>query len=374
MMGSRLYWRSAGASRRVLLALAALALAALLATRTFQQEIPKEDYDKKFEAARRAHEAFEVIRRERLRRDHPIDPATDPTGSGLIGVHGSPVTTAAGSLRAKQTSVNPNFAALIVEYLLRLDVRKGDVVAVGFSGSFPALNISVLSALGALEVEPIAITSTAASDFGANLPDLLWPDMERLLAKEGLFNTVSIAASLGGLEDGAIGLSEAGRALLHESIERNQLPLIPAATFEESIVQRMELYDQAAGGRRIAAYVNVGGGVVSVGRHRGKVTYRAGINRPTRKAPVDSIIGRFLDRGIPVVHLVRIESLAEQHGLPTAPRTPPRPGDGAIFRTKKLNRVLVGGLLVGLCGTIVFVGRRARARAETTEGAEPPLG
>lgn len=372
MTGPRLYWRPAAVSRRVLLMLAGLSISALLAAHTFEQEIPKEDYDTKFDAAQRAHEAFEVIRRERLRRGHPINPATDPAESGLIGVHGSLVTTAAGSLRAKQTSVNPNFAALLVEYLLRLEVRKGDVVAVGFSGSFPALNVAVFSALHALELEPLAITSAAASDWGANLPDLLWPDMERLLAREGVFNSVSIAASLGGLEDSAVGLSEEGRALLRQCIERNQLPLITAGSFEEAITERMDLYDDAAAGRRIAAYVNVGGGVVSVGRHRGKVTYRAGINRPTRKAPVDSVIGRFLDRGIPVIHLVRIESLAERHGLPIAPRSLPRPGEGAIFRKKKLNRVLVGGLLLGLCGAIVLVGRRARTRARSMEGVAPP--
>jgi poly-gamma-glutamate system protein len=366
-----MYWRPAGASRRALLALAVLAVGALLTAEFFPRDGAR-DEALKFEAAQRAQEAFDVIRRERLRRGPPLDPDADPAGTGLIGVQESPVTSSPGSLAAKQTSANPNFAAVVVECLLTLQVREGDVVAAGFSGSFPALNIAVLSAARTLNVELIAITSAAASNWGANVPELLWLDMERALAREGLFNQVSLAASLGGLEDAAGGLSPAGRLLLVRGIERNEMPQVPEHTFTEAIAHRMELYDRAARGRPIAAYVNVGGGAVSVGRQRGKVTYRAGINRPAGKAPVDSVIGRFLDRGVPVVHLVRVERLADEYGLPRAPREAQRPGEGGLFRKKRPNETLVAGLLVGLCGTIVFVGRRSRARARLTAGEPPP--
>lgn len=372
MSGPRVYWRPAGASRRALLGIAALSIGALVATELLPREGSKREAELEFEAAQRAQEAFDVIRRERVRRGPPLDPAADPAGTGLIGLQESPVTSSLGSLEAKQTSANPNFAAVVVDCLLRLQVREGDVVAAGFSGSFPALNIAVLSAARTLDVELIAITSAAASNWGANVPELLWLDMERVLAREGLFNQVSIAASLGGLEDVAVGLSPAGRLLLAQGIERSELPKVPEHTFAEAIGHRMELYDRAAQGRPIAAYVNVGGGAVSVGRQRGKVTYRAGINRPAGKAPVDSVIGRFLDRGVPVVHLVRIQQLADEYGLPRAPREPQRPGQGGLFRKKQPNETLVAGLLLGLCGTIVLVGRRARARARQTAGEPPP--
>lgn len=352
--------------------MALLAVVALVASETTRWGIPKEDYDAKFAAAHRAQEAFDVVRRERLRRGPPISPVADPAGSGLIGLQGSPVTTSAGSLSAKQTSANPNFAAVIVEYLQRVGVRKDDTVAVGFSGSFPALNIAVLSALHALEVDPVAITSTGASNWGANVPGFLWPDMERLLALEGLFNTVSIAASLGGIEDSAIGLPPEGRRLLEEAVDRNDLLRLPEESFVEAVARRMELYDEAADERRIVAYVNVGGGAVSMGGKHGKAVYGPGLNRPAGKAPVDSVIGRFLDRGVPVVHLTQIESIAEEHGLPITPTEPPRPGEGAVFQRGEPSRILVACLLVGLCGTIVMVGRRARSQARSASDDAPP--
>jgi len=370
----RVYWRPAGASRRALVGIALLSVVALFVGETTRWSVPQADYDAKFEAAQRAQEAFEVIRRARLRRGPPIDPVSDPTESGLIGLQGSPVTTSAGSLSAKRTSANPNFAAVLVEYLQRIGVREDDTVAVGFSGSFPALNIAVLSALHALHLNGIAITSTGASNWGANIPGFLWPDMERLLAHEGLFNTVSVAASLGGVDDSAVGLSDAGRRLLEEAAERNELLRLPEGTLEEAVDRRMALYEEAAAGRPIVAYINVGGGAVSMGGKRGKGVYGPGLNWPASKATVDSVIGRFLDRGVPVVHLTQIESIAEEHGLPIAPATPPRPGEGAVFQRGKPSRVVVACLLVVLCGTIVLVGHRGRQRARTMNDDAVPSG
>jgi poly-gamma-glutamate system protein len=53
------------------------------------------------------------------------------------------LTTDAGNLEAKQTAINPNWAAVIVDLLQQANVKERDPVAVSFSGSFPALNIAV---------------------------------------------------------------------------------------------------------------------------------------------------------------------------------------------------------------------------------------
>src|SRR5690606_1337275 len=82
----RVYWRPAGASRRALVGIALLSVVALFVGETTRWSVPQADYDAKFEAAQRAQEAFEVIRRARLRRGPPIDPVSDPTESGLIGL------------------------------------------------------------------------------------------------------------------------------------------------------------------------------------------------------------------------------------------------------------------------------------------------
>ncbi len=360
----RLYWRPAGASWRALALLALLAVAALAVADRFPRRIQKDDYALKLEAARRTQAAFAVLAKERVRRGHPIDPKLDPTRSGLIGSQATVITTSAGSLTSKQTTTNPNFAAVVVDSLVRLGLRRGDVVAVGCSGSFPALNVAVVAAIETLGLEPLVITSNASSDWGANLPDFTWLDMEGALAEKKILRARSLAASLGGIEDRSVELTAEGRRLLVASIERNGIPLLPSASFEDAIERRMALYDASAHGRSIRAYVNVGGGTVSVGRRRGKLAYRAGITRPgAAQAPVESVIGRFLDRGVPVVHLVRIKELAEEHGLPVPPTAPEEPGRGRVFQESEPNRLLIGGLLVVLNGAVVFVGRRARARA-----------
>src|SRR5690606_37474227 len=214
-----------------------------------------------------------------------IDPSIDPAGSGLIGSAMSAVTSDAGYLSAKQTSINPNFAAVVVRLLYAAGVEPGDTVAAGLSGSFPALNISVMAAMQVMDVRPIIISSASASQYGANDPEWLWIDMERLLQERGVFNYRSTAVSLGGLHDIGGGLSEEGVRLLEQGINRSGLPRIAAKNAEDSILRRMDLYRDAANGRHIAAYINVGGGAVSVGGTASKREFKAGLNlkRPPGK-------------------------------------------------------------------------------------------
>ena len=129
----------------------------------------------------------------------PVDRRLDTNDTGLIGVEYTDITTTLGSLAAKRTSTNPAFAAVVVDMLDRAGVRRGDAVAVSFSGSFPALNIAVLSAARALDLRPVIISSVGSSTYGANQPEMTWLDMERVLAEAGLFPYRSIAASLGGI-------------------------------------------------------------------------------------------------------------------------------------------------------------------------------
>jgi len=275
------------------------------------------------QAARLAQRAFTAVReaRERL---VPLDPELDPAGTGLIGLRRSPVTTVKGSLGAKQTTANPNWAALITELLQRAGVRRGDAVAAGLSGSFPALNIATLAALQALGARPVVIASVGASQYGANVPGLLWPDIERLLNEKGILRVRSVGLSLGGQLDRAGSLKREGRRMLREAIHRHGARMIRAPSFAESLEQRMKLYD--AGGP-IRVYVNIGGGAISVGTHRGKMAFRPGLSRglPPDATEIDSVMTRFARRGVPVIHLIRISELSRRFRLPWRPRVPPAP-------------------------------------------------
>jgi len=344
----RIYWRPKKISRTVLIVLAILSLAGLATVELVQTTTRQPKYRQKMRAAKAAKAAFDAIKAERIARGHVLDVAIDPAQSGLVGIAMSEVTTNSGHLGAKRTSVNPNFAAVAVHLLDRAGVEEGDSVAVGLSGSFPALNICVLAALEAMKVRPVVISSASASQWGANIPDLLWIDMERILSEKRNLSTLSIAASVGGVEDRGIGMSKAGRALISDAIEgRNKLPRIAARNYDDSLEQRMMLYDEWAEDERYAAYINVGGGATSVGTGVGKKLFKPGLNRSPPKGgpPVDSVMMRFADQGIPVLHFVQINTLAERYGMPVEPDEIPPVGESRVFVKEEYNRWLAAGIL-----------------------------
>ncbi len=354
----KVYWRPKAVSRTALILISGFAVAALILVESFPV-VTRHPYQlEKMAAAEQAEQAMATIHDARLATGIPIDPTTDPTESGMIGIAMSPVTSISGSLISKQTSVNPNFAAVIVDMLKKIEVKEGDVVAVGMSGSFPALNICTISAVETLKLNPIVISSGAASQWGANVPDLLWLDMERILGESGIIATQSVAASVGGYEDRGLGMSEEGIALINKAIERNGLKRLASESFESSVDERMDLYQEMAKGKPIKAYINIGGGTVSVGRSLGKKLVYSGLNTSAslKVHRVKGVMPQFMSDGIPVIHLVQIVTLAERYGLTVQPQTFPEIGEAAVFVGEQYNRWLaVALLLIEIAVLYVFI-------------------
>ncbi len=350
----KLYWRPQGISRRVLVLLSVMALAAFGAVETWLVRAQQPHYQEKLRAAEIARDAFRAIAAERLRRGIAIDPATDPAESGLIGELLSPVTSSVGHAGAKQTSINPNFAAVLVELLRRAGVAPGDTVAAGFSGSFPALNVAALAAIHAIGARPLIITSVSASQWGANHPQFMWPDMERTLRDAGVLPYTSLAATPGGVNDRAVGLSGDGKQLLADAAARNGIRYIEPSDYDDGIAQRMALFREHAGDAPIAAYVNVGGGTSSVGTRAGKHQFQPGLNpSPPRGPMIDSVMARFSAEGVPVIHMLRIDTLAGTYGLPLQPQRTPEVGQGQVFVKDVYNRPLAAAALLVLVGAMV---------------------
>lgn len=343
----KLYWRPERVSRKVLLVVAVYAVAALFSVETLRVEKRQPYFKEKFYAARLARRAFDAVKEERLRRSIPIDKESDPAASGLIGILLSPTTTNPGHLPAKQTSVNPNFAAVVAHLLKRIDVERGDVVAVGLSGSFPAINLAVLAGIQAIGAKAVTITSIGSSQWGANIPGLLWPDIEKLVVERKIFYTRSRAYSLGGINDRALGLSKDGKAALESAIAESGVPKLQASNYEESLERRFELYREAAEDNDIVAYVNVGGGTTSVGTREGKKLFKPGLNRtpPQGVSAFDSVMSRFILEGVPVIHMSSIDTIAARYGLPLQPTLTPEPGEGKVFRREVYNTWLAAGAL-----------------------------
>jgi len=380
-----MYWKPEGASQVQRALVAALAVVGLVAVEVFPTEEQQPHYGEKKLAATKAQEAFAVIADASERKGLRVEPKFDPAGSRLIGDPLSPITSGSGSLVSKQTTVNPNFAAVVIEWLRDLKIKSGDVVAVGVSGSFPAINVAVYSAIHELGIEPIIISSTAASQYGANDPNFTWLDMEAALRRNQVFPYKSVAASLGGVGDDAIGLTKRGRVMLERAIERNKIP--PLADIDskdlpreretdedaepgglnltlvdqDRVRERIRLYHEIASDRPIKAYVNVGGGTVSVGTKVGKRKFVPGVNNRPPKGIEDmppSVLGAFLELGIPGIHLTQMIELAERYGLEIAPRVTPEVGTGDIFQKRQANRWLAG-IVLALVLLSLFVVARA---------------
>lgn len=327
-----LYWRSNQLPTPQLVVVALLAVAGLVFLELNPTEERDELYEVKLEAARLADRAFRAIYVERISHQIPLEPEFDPAGSGLIGPPHSSIVSNEGHLDAKQTSANPNFAAVFVQMLTEAGVRRGDLVAANMTGSFPAMNIAMCAAFEVLGVEPIIISSVAASEYGATHPELTWLDMERVLFEQRLISFRTRAATMGGVRDVARNHSEEGRAAIRAAIERSGRPLMYPSVFDEAVQMRMDLYDQVRGDRPIVAFVNIGGGTASVGTSADKRDYLPGLNTNLPSGLEHaSVMRSFLEREIPVVHVSHVREIAQRYGLPEAPVEVPRPGEGGIF-------------------------------------------
>jgi len=356
----RMYWRPHKVSRIELGLVMLLAVGGVFAVEQFTVVEKQSHYEEKIEAARKTRRAFDAIRSARIALGSRFDPEVDAAQSGMLGVLMSPVTTNSGHLASKQLSVNPNFGALALHYLKRLDIEKGDVVAVGLSGSFPAINIAVIAAIETVGAEPVIISSASASQWGANDPAMLWLDMEAVLVGRGIFESRSAAVSRGGIEDKALGLTKEGKALIDAAMTRSGARQIRATHYAGSVEERMKVYEEKAGGRPIKAYINVGGGTTSVGTRIGKRLFNPGINRsaPLGSSEIDSVMTRFVLQGVPVVHLVKIARLADRYGFPLVVTETPQVGQGRIFSRQGYNEWLVGGFVLAVLGLMVAFVRR----------------
>ena len=375
----KIYWRPSGVSRSMMMMMAGFAIIGLLSVELFKTNITQKMYKEKLRAAKQMESAINILSQKRAEVTGHIDLESDPARSGLIGQLMSDITSTSGHLAAKQTSINPNWAAVMVELFRRAKLKKGDTVALGLSGSFPALNLATFMAAESMGLKVISIVGVSASMWGANVPEFTWLDMEGILAERKLISRRSIAASLGGVGDRARGISAKGRELLKAAIDRHGVHLIASKTPELGLAERMEIYKREAGEEPIKAYVNVGGNTLSVGSMVGKKLYRSGLNmNPSADAlSIDCVMTRFARENIPVIHMIRVHGLAERFGLPLSPLELPKVGEGKIFTKAEYNINLVLGVLFALLGLLyVFmksdIGYRILYSGEVKEGAKPP--
>lgn len=359
-----LYYRSQKISSRALVMLAVLSLLTIVAIELSKKENSVQKRELMTSAAYQAEAAFESLHCRRVEMGHKMLADQDPADTGMLGPSMSLVTTLPGHLDAKQTSVNPNFAAVVVKHLTDVGAQPGDHVAIGCTGSFPALNIAVITAVESMKLRPVLISSAASSQFGANHPELMWPDIERSLFEEGIIRTRSLATSRGGFNDKAAGMTSETKKLIDAALERSGTRVLESDSLQDAIAQRMRLFAEAIGGKEFSrgyvAYINVGGGSASVGGTEGNDIWGSGLIDPEASdrhdKEMDSVAARFLAEGVPLLNMVNVVHLARANAMPVAPTVRPDVGESGVYVDGRYRKSLViAGILMILFATCAVV-------------------
>ena len=308
-------------------------------------------------ASRLMEEATDTLKACRFQKGLRSDRSTDINGTGLIGLEHSAITTSIGNLGSKRTSANPNLAGLIVKLLKECGIQEGDCVAVGASGSFPGLIIATLAAAEVLDLDALWIPSLGASQWGANHPQFHWHHMWQCLEKSGLFSHPPLALSLGGEGDAGKDMEEGGRQLLWEDIRGSGLPFLDEPDLTRNVALRMDIYKDAANGKKIKAFVNIGGSWSNLGSDSMVLGLKPGLNLIDKLPPPErrGVIYAMAARGVPVIHLLYLRGLTQRYSLAWDPSPLPGPGEGAIYRITGEEKELMFGLGVAYIVLMILI-------------------
>jgi poly-gamma-glutamate system protein len=210
--------------------------------------------------------------------------------------------------------------------------------------------------------------------WGANDPEFTYLDMESVLERQGVIAHRTVAASMGGGEDVGRSISQAGRDLISAAINRNNVAFISGSSLSQNVEARRRLYAEKSQGRPYRAFVNVGGGIAILGSTLNGDLIPPGLNKTylPMNYPARGLIHEFWERGTPVIHLLNVDRLADQYGLPKSPVPLPPVGSGKIFVIERYDLRVAGfsaGLLLVILLAVVLLDRDKYKLRE--EGVDP---
>lgn len=297
-------------------------------------------YEEKVEASNITKLCFDRIKK--YKQDNEIAFAKeDINETGMLGKNFSYITTTTGVVESKRTSVNPNFAAVIIDMFKEAGVRKHDEVTLVFSGSFPAINIAVMAACDVFELKTCTMASIGSSSYGANDPNFTFFDMANLLYSEGLLKTKIDYISLGGSHDMGDDFWEGVSEPIIERIKASDSTYISIRDYKENLEYRMKEIEKKVPNMKL--FINVGGNIVSMGLDEEAYIYNNGLIKPNYLSSYNDkgnlekkgLIERYLEKGVPIVHMLNLKSLALRYDLPYDPVNLPTVGTGNVYYEKE---------------------------------------
>lgn len=324
------------------------------------KEIPRDEYQEMTHAATQMRMANQESYDLKDSLNIPQSFLNDPARTGFIGVEYSSLTTTLGNLEAKQTSTNPDFAALLVYWLKVIGVNPGEYAVIQVSGSFPALGIAAILACEITGLRPIVLSSAGASSFGANLPNFTYWDMENFLWEKGIIKHRTDYATPGGEHDNGSSLTSEGYRIVKEAANRNQLRLNIANSLEEAINRKWEFIQKF---KPISVFINIGGNQAALGNDNCSLAIPNGLIRTNLNCAESNkgLIHLFNQENIPVIHLLNIREIAIQNGIVLSPVSLPMPGQSSLYHKKEKPLWLPIISFVSLLMILVFLRQKQDA-------------
>jgi hypothetical protein len=134
----------------------------------------------------------------------------------------------------------------------------------------------------------------------------------------------------------------------------------------------MEIYKKAAKGRKIKAFINIGGSWSNMGKDSMVLSLRPGLNRIDKLPPPErrGVIYEMAARGVPVIHLLYMRGLTQRYGLAWDPSPLPGPGEGTLYRSTGEKQEFMSGLGVAYIILVLLVLVLLRRRGSIFEEDE----
>ncbi len=348
----------------VLIAMAVFSLLVFYGASSITLNKQQPAYEIKIKAAQRMALAMQVLKDSRGEGAVFMDDINDPNETGLIGRQFTYITTDEGDLNSKISVLDPNVAAMIVDYLTRAGVTRGDTVAVTLTGSMPGGNMAVVCALEEMGITPEIVASVGASQWGANNEDFTWLDMEQILFDANVISFRSRAASMGGGSDIGRRLSPRGRELIQEAISRNQIEFVNSIDLKDAVQRRVDIFNATRPIESYDAFINVGGGAAVLGDAAYARLIPPGLTERMQFESMRNggVMAEFGREGVPVIHVLNIRSMFAEFEYPYAATPTPEIGVGSFYSSKIYNPWTTALALILLMAMVVSVGLHSKRK------------
>jgi poly-gamma-glutamate system protein len=125
--------------------------------------------------------------------------------------------------------------------------------------------------------------------------------------------------------------------ILHQAIVRNGVQIYIPSSLHSAIEQRVQIFEED----HVSLLINVGGNQASLGNCSHASSIPNGYHASLRSCLDDDrgVMMRMSERGVPVIHLLNIRSLAARYGIPLIPGADYTSGD--VYYTNRVKHIPV---------------------------------